>query len=305
MNRLSVRFAGVDFKNPIVAASGTVGFGEEYERFFPLDTLGGIAVKALSAERRDGNEPPRINETAAGMLNSVGLQNPGVDYFLEKELPRLNRANTVIIANIVGKNTEEYVQAAKKLDSSSVDMLELNISCPHVKEGGAAFGATRGGAAGVTKAVRRAVKKPLMVKLSPNVTDIAEIAKAVEAEGADAVSLINTLLGMRIDVKTARPFLKNNLGGLSGPAIFPIALRMVWQTANAVKIPVCGIGGISSSEDVAEMIMAGAGIVQIGTALFSDPSLPVRMTAELESYAADNNLANLQELRGAVKPWTS
>ncbi|MCL2054386.1 MAG: dihydroorotate dehydrogenase [Oscillospiraceae bacterium] len=301
--QLSVEFAGVKFKNPIVAASGAFGYGREYEEFFPLSILGGIAVKGTSIESRDGNKPPRIAETASGMLNSVGLQNPGINSFIENELPFLKQKNTVVIANIAGKTAEEYREVAQRLDATSVDMVELNISCPNVKAGGIAFGVTCEGAAEITKIVRSSSKKPLMVKLSPNVTNIADIAKAVESEGADAVSLINTLLGMRIDIKTARPILKNNVGGLSGPAVFPVALRMVWQVAGAVKIPVCGIGGISSWEDTVEMMMAGAKIVQIGTALFSNPNIPAEIIEGLEKYAHDNGLGHLQDIAGAVKPW--
>lgn len=237
------------------------------------------------------------------MLNSVGLQNPGIDHFIAHELPYLKTKDTVIIANMAGSTADGYREVAEKLDGTDVDMIEVNISCPNVKAGGAAFGVSCEGAASITKIVRAATKKPIMVKLSPNVTNIAEIAKAVEAEGADAVSLINTLLGMRIDIKSRRPVLRNNVGGLSGPAVFPVAVRMVWQVANAVKIPVCGMGGISTWEDVVEMMMAGAQTVQIGAALFSNPMAPVEIIDGLNKYVEDNKLNSLQDIVGAVKPW--
>lgn len=303
MNKLAVNFAGVDFKNPLIPASGTFGYGKEYEEFYPLSILGGISVKGTTEKLRTGNLPPRIAETPSGMLNSVGLQNPGIDHFITHELPYLKTKDTVIIANMAGSTADGYREVAEKLDGTDVDMIEVNISCPNVKAGGAAFGVSCEGAASITKIVRAATKKPIMVKLSPNVTNIAEIAKAVEAEGADAVSLINTLLGMRIDIKSRRPVLRNNVGGLSGPAVFPVAVRMVWQVANAVKIPVCGMGGISTWEDVVEMMMAGAQTVQIGAALFSNPMAPVEIIDGLNKYVEDNKLNSLQDIVGAVKPW--
>lgn len=303
MNKLAVNFAGVDFKNPLIPASGTFGYGKEYEEFYPLSILGGMSVKGTTEKLRTGNLPPRIAETPSGMLNSVGLQNPGIDHFIAHELPYLKTKDTVIIANMAGSTADGYREVAEKLDGTDVDMIEVNISCPNVKAGGAAFGVSCEGAAGITKIVRAATKKPIMVKLSPNVTNIAEIAKAVEAEGADAVSLINTLLGMRIDIKSRRPVLRNNVGGLSGPAVFPVAVRMVWQVANAVKIPVCGMGGISTWEDVVEMMMAGAQTVQIGAALFSNPMAPVEIIDGLNKYVEDNKLNSLQDIVGAVKPW--
>ena len=302
-DKLSVNFAGVNFKNPIIPASGAFGYGREYENFYPLSTLGGISVKGTTGTKRNGNLPPRIAETPSGMLNSVGLQNPGIDHFIKIELPNLKTKDTVIIANIAGSTADEYREIAEKLENTDVDMIEVNISCPNVKAGGAAFGVTCEGAASITKIVKSFTKKPVMMKLSPNVTNIAEIAKAVESEGADAVSLINTLLGMKIDIKTRRPILHNNVGGLSGPAVFPIAVRMVWQVANAVKIPVCGMGGISRWQDVVEMMMAGAQVVQIGAALFSDPFAPVKIIEGLENYVSENNLNNLQDIVGTVIPW--
>ena len=302
-DRLKVNFAGVEFKNPIIPASGAFGYGREFEYFYPLSTLGGISVKGTTGTKRNGNLPPRIAETPSGMLNSVGLQNPGIDHFISTELPNLKTKDTVVIANIAGSTADEYREIAEKLEPTDVDMIEVNISCPNVKAGGAAFGITCEGAASITKIVRAATKKPVMMKLSPNVTNIADIAKAVEAEGADAVSLINTLLGMRIDIKTRRPVLHNNVGGLSGPAIFPVAVRMVWQVANAVKIPVCGMGGISCWQDVVEMMMAGAKTVQIGAALFSNPMAPVEIVEGLENYVHENGLENLQDIVGTVIPY--
>ena len=301
--KLAVKFAGVDFKNPLIPASGAFGYGREFEHFYPLSTLGGISVKGTTGTKRNGNLPPRIAETPSGMLNSVGLQNPGIDHFIKIELPNLKTKDTVIVANIAGSTADEYREIAEKLDKTDVDMIEVNISCPNVKAGGAAFGVTCEGASQITKIVRSATSKPVMMKLSPNVTNIAEIAKAVEAEGADAVSLINTLLGMRIDIKTRRPILHNNVGGLSGPAVFPVAVRMVWQVANAVKIPVCGMGGISTWQDAVEIMMAGASTFQIGAALFADPMTPVKIIEGLEKYVQDNKLNNLQEIVGTVKPW--
>lgn len=303
MNKLAVNFAGVDFKNPVIPASGTFGYGKEYEEFFDLSKLGGISVKGTTEKLRTGNLPPRIAETPSGMLNSVGLQNPGVDHFIAHELPYLMGKNTVIIANMAGSTADGYREVAEKLDRTDVPMIEVNISCPNVKAGGAAFGVSCEGAAQITKVVRAATKKPIMIKLSPNVTNIAEIAKAVEAEGADAVSLINTLLGMRIDIRTKRPILHNNVGGLSGPAVFPVAVRMVWQVANAVKIPVCGMGGISTWEDAVEMMMAGASTVQVGAALFNDPLAAVKIIDGLEKYVEDNHLNSINDIVGAVKPW--
>ena len=303
MNKLAVNFAGVEFKNPVIPASGTFGYGKEYEEFFDLSRLGGISVKGTTEKLRTGNLPPRIAETPSGMLNSVGLQNPGVDHFIAHELPYLMGKNTVIIANMAGSTADGYREVAEKLDQTDVPMIEVNISCPNVKAGGAAFGVSCEGAAQITKIVRAATKKPIMIKLSHNVTNIAEIAKAVEAEGADAVSLINTLLGMRIDIRTKRPILHNNVGGLSGPAVLPVAVRMVWQVANAVKIPVCGMGGISTWEDAVEMMMAGASTVQVGAALFNDPLAAVKIIDGLEKYVEDNHLNSINDIVGAVKPW--
>ncbi|MBE6844089.1 MAG: dihydroorotate dehydrogenase [Ruminococcus sp.] len=303
MADLSVKIAGVEFKNPVIPASGVFGYGREYEELFPLSKLGGIATKGTTITKRNGNPAPRIAETPAGMLNSVGLQNPGIDAFIETELPNLMKKDTVILANIAGSTAEECIEIAQKLDKTDVHMIELNISCPNVKQGGMAFGATCDGAAGITKLVRQATKKPLVVKLSPNVTSITDIAKAVEAEGADALSLINTVLGMRIDINSRRPILKNNMGGMSGPAVFPIAVRMVWQTANAVNIPIIGMGGVASGEDAVEMMMAGASAVQIGAAIFTDPYAPIKTIEGINSFLDSNNIASVKDIIGTVKPW--
>jgi dihydroorotate dehydrogenase (NAD+) catalytic subunit len=303
MADLSVNICGVDFKNPIIPASGVFGYGREYEELFPLSRLGGIATKGTTLHRRTGNLAPRIAETPSGMLNSVGLQNPGIDHFIDVELPNLLEKDTVILSNFAGSTVEECVEVAEKLDATDVHMLELNISCPNVKQGGAAFGTSCEMAAEVTSQVRRATKKPLVVKLSPNVTSIVDIAKAVESAGADAVSLINTLLGMRIDINTGRPILKNNVGGMSGPAVFPIAVRMVWQVANAVNIPVIGMGGVSSGRDAIELMMAGASAVQVGAAIFTDPYAPVKIIDEMNEILDSKGISSVKDIIGSVKPW--
>ena len=301
--KMEVEVAGVRFKNPLIAASGTFGYGREYEKFYSLSNLGGISVKGTTDTPRMGNLSPRIAETPMGMLNSVGLENPGIDHFIENELPWLMQKNTTIIANIAASTEELYAKIAQKLDKTDIHMVELNISCPNVKQGGAAFGTSAQSAFDVVSKVREKTKKPLMVKLSPNVTSISEIAKAVESAGADAVSLINTLLGMRIDIKTGRPILKNNVGGLSGPAIFPVAVRMVWEARKAVKIPIVGGGGISSAEDSIEMMVAGASAFQIGTAIFTNPYSPLEILAGIEAWMDANNIQNINEIIGTVKDW--
>ena len=300
---LSVTVAGVKFPNPVIAASGTYGFGQDYTDLYPLNKLGGISCKGTTLEPRNGNPAPRIAETPAGMLNSVGLQNPGIDMFISGYLPQLKKEGNVIIANIAGATLDDYKQTAERLDGTDVDMIELNISCPNVKQGGASWGVTCDGAAQVTRIVRSVTKKPLMVKLTPNVTNIVDIAKAAEAEGADCLSLINTLLGMRIDIRTRRPILKNNMGGLSGPAVFPVALRMVWQVANAVNIDVVGMGGITTANDAIEMMMAGAKAIQMGTAIFTDPYAPLKVVEGLEQYMEAGNIEFLEEIVGTVQPW--
>lgn len=303
MADLRVEVAGVSFENPVIPASGAFGFGHEYEKLYPLSKLGGISVKGMTRLPKAGNPPPRIAETPMGMLNSVGLQNPGIDHFIEKELPYLAGKGTRIIANVAGSTVEDCVVMAEKLEGTAVDMIELNISCPNVRQGGAAFGTSCEAAAGITEAVRKATTKPLMVKLSPNVTDITAIARAVETAGADAVSLINTLLGMRIDINSRRPVLRNNVGGMSGPAVFPIAVRMVWQVANAVKIPVVGMGGVSSAEDAVEMMMAGASAVQVGAAIFTDPYAPVKIAEGLNDWLDSRGISSVREIIGTVQPW--
>ena len=303
MEDLTVNIAGVEFKNPVITASGTFGFGREYSEFYPLREIGGLSCKGITLKPRMGNPPPRIAETPSGILNAVGLQNPGVDHFIERDLPWLKEQETVVIANIAGNTPEEYAQMAEKLSESSVDMIEMNISCPNVKHGGVQFGTSCQSVGAITREVRAHCKKPLMVKLSPNVSDIAEIARAAESEGADALSLINTLTGMRIDINTRRPIIRNNTGGLSGPAVFPVAVRMVWQTAGAVKIPVVGMGGISTWRDAVEMMLAGASAIQVGTALFSDPYAPLKIKEGLNRYLDDQGIASVTELAGMVKPW--
>lgn len=303
MADLTVNIAGVEFKNPVITASGTFGCGREYSEFYPLREIGGLSCKGITLKPRMGNPPPRIAETPSGILNAVGLQNPGVDHFIERDLPWLKEQETVVIANIAGNTPEEYAQMAEKLSESSVDMIEMNISCPNVKHGGVQFGTSCQSVGAITREVRAHCKKPLMVKLSPNVSDIAEIARAAESEGADALSLINTLTGMRIDINTRRPIIRNNTGGLSGPAVFPVAVRMVWQTAGAVKIPVVGMGGISTWRDAVEMMLAGASAIQVGTALFSDPYAPLKIKEGLNRYLDDQGIASVTELAGMVKPW--
>lgn len=300
---LSVRIAGVEFPNPVIAASGTYGNGECYTDLYPLSRLGGVSCKGMTIEPKLGNPPPRIAETYSGILNSVGLQNIGVHGFIEYYLPTLKEEGNVIIANVAGAVIDDYVAAAEALDASDIDMIELNISCPNVKQGGASWGVSREGASAVTSAVRRATKKPLIVKLTPNVTDITEIAKAVEAEGADCISLINTLLGMRIDINSRRPILKNNMGGLSGPAVFPVAVRMVYQCHKAVNIPIIGMGGISTPEDAVEMMLAGASAIQMGTAIFTDPYSPLKVIEGIEEYMDKNGIKSLSEIVGKVQPW--
>lgn len=303
MANMSVKIASVKFKNPVIAASGTFGFGREYSEFYPVGRLGGIAVKGLTLKERPGNPPVRVAETPAGMLNSIGLQNPGVDAFIEHELPWLRQQNTVVIANAAGSTLEEYREVVMRLSDSAVDMIELNISCPNVKQGGMSFGSTASSVEEVVSTVRAVCKKPLVAKLSPNVTDIVEIARAAESAGADAISLINTLLGMRIDINSRRPILKNNVGGLSGAAVFPIALRMVWEVASKVSVPVIGLGGIIKWQDAMEMMLAGASAVQVGTANFTDPFACVKIIDGLENYLIQNNIEDINDIVGKVKPW--
>ena len=303
MADLRVDIAGVAFKNPVITASGTYGFGSDYTDLFPLEELGGIACKGTTLLERMGNAPPRIAETSSGMLNSVGLQNPGVESFIENHLPWLKAQNTVVIANIAGGTHDEYYEIAQRLDSTAVDMIELNISCPNVHEGGVAFGTSCQGVENITKLVRRATSKPLIVKLSPNVTDIGEIAASAEAAGADAISLINTITGMKIDINTRRPLLKNNTGGLSGPAILPVAVRMVWQAAARVSVPVIGMGGIATWQDAVEMLLAGASAIQVGTANFTDAYTPINIVDGINNYLDENGFSSIREIVKKVEIW--
>lgn len=303
MADLSVCIAGITLKNPVIPASGVFGYGQEYSQLFPLSQLGGIATKGTTATPRPGNPSPRVTEISSGMLNAVGLQNPGVDDFIEHELPFLLDQDTVILANIAGSTLEEYITVAEKLEATPVHMIELNISCPNVKQGGATFGVDCSSAAAVTTAVRQVTKKPLIVKLSPNVTNIAEIATAVEQAGADGISLINTLTGMRIDIETRRPILHNNTGGMSGSCIFPLAVRMVWQVRQAVSIPIIGMGGISSGKDAIEMMMAGADAIQVGAAIFTDPYAPIHILEEMQTWLDEHHIASVREIVNTVRPW--
>lgn len=299
---LSVRIGGLHLKNPVLVASGTFGYGREYCGALPLSKLGGIMTKGTSLEPWAGNPPPRVTETPAGMLNAIGLQNPGVEHFLKVDLPWLREQNATIIVNLVGKTTDDYAQVAGRLDGQSgVSALELNISCPNVKEGGIAFGTDPRLVHEVVRVVRRSTVLPLIVKLSPNVTSIVEIARAAEDAGADALSLINTLLGMAIDIRSRRPVLGNVFGGLSGPAIKPVALRMVWQVAGASKLPVIGLGGITSAEDALEFILAGASAVAIGTAIFRDPAVPLKVIDGLDEYCCRSGISRLADLVGQAR----
>lgn len=300
---MRVNIAGVEFKNPVIAASGTFGYGREYEKLFDISRLGGISLKGMTPEERQGNPSPRVAETPSGMLNCVGLQNPGLEAFIRGELPHLRDCGTRLICNIAGSTVSDYCRMAERLSQTDIDMIELNISCPNVKAGGDAFGTSCGSVAEITREVRAHCTKPLMVKLTPNVTDIAAIAQAAESEGADAVSLINTLLGMRIDIKTRRPMLSNNVGGLSGPAVLPVALRMVWAVSRAVKIPVVGMGGVAGWSDAAEMLLAGACAVQVGTATFTDPYAMLKIIDGLGDYLSACGLSSPSQLVGAVEPY--
>ncbi len=292
---------GLIIKNPVLTASGTFGYGKEYADFIDLNQLGGFIVKGTTLNERQGNEYPRMIETPSGMLNAVGLQNKGVDYFISNIYPQLLKYNSEIIVNISGASIEDYVAVAEKLnDLERINAIEVNISCPNVKAGGMAFGTTTQGAASVTKAVRNAFNRHVIVKLSPNVTDIASIAKSVEAEGADSVSLINTLMGMAIDVERRKPYLSTITGGLSGPAVRPVAVRMVWQVKQAVKIPVIGLGGIMNGRDAMEFILAGASAVQIGTANFIDPRTTIAVIKYIEDYCYRHNIADINQLVGIV-----
>lgn len=289
-------------KNPVMTASGTFGYGIEFADFVPLDQIGGIIVKGTTLVPREGNDYPRMAETAQGMLNCVGLQNKGVDYFSEHIYPQIKDIDTNMIVNVSGSSPDDYAECAARIDAlDNIPAIELNISCPNVKDGGMAFGVTCEGAASVVRAVRKRYNKTLIVKLSPNVTSIADIARAVEAEGADSVSLINTLMGMAIDIERRQPLLSISTGGLSGPAVKPVALRMVWQVAKAVNIPVIGLGGISSATDAIEFLMAGASAIEIGTANFLDPAITIKVRDGINQWLDDHGCCSVQEIVGSLK----
>lgn len=298
---LSTKLKDLELKNPVLTASGTFGYGDEYADFINLEALGGFVVKGTTFEPRQGNDYPRMAETPMGMLNCVGLQNGGVELFVTDKWPALRRLDTVPIVNVSGARVEDYMACAERLASlDGLKAIELNISCPNVKQGGMAFGTTTDGAASVVEAVRRVWPRHLMVKLSPNVTSIVDIARAVEDAGADSVSLINTLLGMAVDVERRRPVLSTVTGGLSGPAVKPVAVRMVWQVAHAVNIPVVGLGGISCANDALEFIMAGASAIQVGTANFVNPRVTIEIIEGLEDYCRRHGVARLMDLRGII-----
>lgn len=302
MANLSVNIAGLTFKNPVTTASGTFGYGEEFRDFIDPGKLGGIFVKAVTDSNREGNAYPRMTETASGMLNSVGLQNKGVDHFVREIYPRIKDFDTHIIVNVSGSTIEEYVKVAEQINElQNIPAIELNISCPNVKQGGMAFGTIPEMSEEVTRAVRNVYKKVLMVKLSPNVTSITEIAKAVTDGGADVLTLINTLLGMAIDTERQRPILSTITGGLSGPAIKPVALRMVWQVHKAVKVPVIGLGGIMNATDAIEFLLAGASAIQVGTANFIDPLASVKIVEGIKAYLQKNRIADVNALIGALR----
>ena len=302
MVNLAIDINGLKLPNPVMTASGTCGYGEELIDFMDISELGAIVVKGTTLEPRAGNNYPRMAETASGMLNSVGLQNKGVDYFIEHIYPRIKKHNKNLIVNVSGSVIEDYIAVVEKLeDLENITAVEVNISCPNIKEGGLAFGTSCVNAAEVTRAVRKHYKKHVMVKLSPNVTDIVDIAKHVEDAGADSLSLINTLLGMAIDAKTRKPKLATITGGLSGPAIKPVALRMVWQVTQNTKIPVVGMGGIMNTEDAIEFFLAGATAIQVGTALFIDPATPVKIKKGIEDYLEENGFNSITEIIGALE----
>lgn len=296
-----VNFAGIEMKNPVTVASGTFGYGREYADFFDLGKLGAIITKGTSLRPKSGNKPSRVCETPSGMLNSIGLQNPGVEYFANNDLPFLRKFDTKIIVNACGSSVDEYVELCKILNNLDIDGIELNVSCPNVKEGCMAFGSTYEGVKKVTSEVRKVLDKPLIVKLTPNVTDIASIAKGAEEGGADAVSLINTLLAMKIDIYKRKPVLANNTGGLSGPAIKPVAVRMVYQVAQAVNIPIMGLGGIVSGEDAIEFMLAGATTVSIGAGNFIDPYTSVKVVEGIEEYMRKCNIEDINDIIGKVE----
>ena len=302
MARLNVKIKDLELKNPVMTASGTFGYGLEFADLMPIDGIGGIIVKGTTLNPRQGNDYPRMAETASGMLNCVGLQNKGVDYFCEHIYPQIKDIDTNMIVNVSGSSPEDYAECAARIDAlENIPAIELNISCPNIKDGGMAFGVTCAGAASVVKAVRQRYHKTLIVKLSPNVTDITEIARAVEAEGADSVSLINTLMGMAIDIEKRKTLLSINTGGLSGPCVKPVALRMVWQVAKAVNIPVIGLGGISTAEDAIEFLMAGATAIEIGTANFLDPAVSIKVRDGINAWLDAHGCQSVDEIIGVIK----
>lgn len=296
-----VNIAGVEFKNPITVASGTFGSGMEYDEFVDLSLLGAVTTKGVANVPWPGNPTPRIAETYGGMMNAIGLQNPGIDTFIERDIPFLKKKDTKIIVNVCGKTMEDYIDVVERLGECDVDLLEINVSCPNVKEGGIAFGQNKDALFEITKAVKAKAKQPIIMKLSPNVTDITEMAKAAEAGGADALSLINTITGMKIDINKRTFAVANRTGGVSGPAIKPIAIRMVYQVANAVKLPIIGMGGCMCAEDALEFIMAGATAVAVGTANFNNPYVTVEIIKGIEEYMTRNNINDINELIGCVK----
>ena len=298
---MSVNIAGVEWKNPVTVASGTFGSGAEFEEFVDLNRLGAVTTKGVANIPWAGNPTPRVAETCGGMMNAVGLQNPGIDLFCKRDIPFLKKYDTRIIVNVCGKSTEDYCEVVERLAEEDVDMLEINISCPNVKEGGIAFGQNPKAAENITKEVKKYAKQPVIMKLSPNVTDISEMAKAVEAGGADAISLINTLTGLKIDIDRRQFVLANKTGGVSGPAIHPIAVRMVYQAANAVRVPVIGMGGIASAKDAIEMILAGASAVSVGTANFHNPAVTMEIVDGIEAYMKKYGFANVKDMVGIVK----
>lgn len=298
---MRVNIAGVEWKNPVTVASGTFGSGAEFAEFVDLNRLGAVTTKGVANVPWAGNPTPRVAETYGGMMNAVGLQNPGIDVFCERDIPFLRRYDTRIIVNVCGRSVEDYCEVVERLADEDVDMLEINISCPNVKEGGIAFGQDPRAAEEITKAVKKYAAQPVIMKLSPNVTSIAEMAKAVEAGGADAVSLINTITGMKIDIRRKAFLLANRTGGVSGPAIHPIAVRMVYEVANAVKVPVIGMGGIASAEDAIEMILAGASAVSVGTANFYDPAVTMEIVDGIENYMKEQGFDTIADMVGIVK----
>jgi dihydroorotate dehydrogenase (NAD+) catalytic subunit len=298
---MSVTIAGVTFKNPVLTASGTFGSGLEYAEFIDLSRLGGLVTKGVSNVPWPGNPTPRVAEVSAGMLNAIGLQNPGMEVFIERDLAFLKDVDTKVIVNVCGKSVEDYLDVVRRLQNEAVDMLEINVSCPNVKKGAIQFGQDPGCLEDITAKIKRVAAQPVIMKLTPNVTDIAEMAKAAQAGGADAISLINTLMGMKIDIEKRKFVLANKTGGLSGPAIKPVAVRMVWQCAQRVKIPIIGMGGIASAEDALEMIMAGASAVSVGTANFHDQTTALKVIDGISAYMDENGISDLSELIGCVR----